>query len=362
MLAFAITMLATLWAWVEYTWLASAFDNDDWVFRVLTLLQMAGVIVLTIGVPVLFSASAEGERIGGGIMVLGYIIMRIAVVMQWLRVASHNPEWRRFAVSYAIAVSLVQMLWVVWIMLPLSFTLGLVLLVVTWVLDLSVPTLVARWSRPDGLASLPWNAHHLAERYALITIIALGETVIGTVTAAQEIAEDDGWNWATALVIAIGVVISFSLWWVYFLLPSGIALSVRRDKVGPWAYGHLPMLASIVATGGGLHLLGYLYSSKYEVSAVTAVSVVAVPIMVFMLCVACLHGWLVSSFTRNPAHFIAFGAPIVAIVGAALGWPVWACLFLVLAGPLTVVLCYELGEHRDLSAKLEHAMKQAGRG
>lgn len=81
-LAFLIAMLATLWAWVEYTWFASAFDNDDRLFRLLTLVQMAGVITLAIGVPALFESVAEGERISGEVMVAGYVVMRLAVIAQ----------------------------------------------------------------------------------------------------------------------------------------------------------------------------------------------------------------------------------------------------------------------------------------
>ena len=360
-LGFVIATLPALWAWMEYTWLASAFDNDDWVFRALTLLQMAGVIILTIGMPALFASLVDGGEIDGRVLVAGYVVMRTAITLQWLRVARHDASWRRFALGHAVAVGVVQALWVAWIVVPLAFTPALVFLAVVWVLDLAVPTTVARLSKPGGPAALPWHPSHLAERYGLITIIALGETVIGTVTAARHITDTEGWNADTVAAVGIGIVISFALWWTYFLMPSARILEVRRDKMMPWAYGHLPMLASVVAVGGGLHVLGYLHDSRYPASILTAVVAVAIPTLLFLICVHGIHGWLVSRLMQSPAHIVALGAPLVAIATAAIGWPVWLCLILVLCGPLTIVVSYEVRDHRRLESTLRSAIARAER-
>lgn len=360
-LGFGIATLPALWAWMEYSWLASSFDNDDWLFRALTLMQMAGVIILTIGMPALFASLVDGGEIDGRVMVAGYVVMRTAMILQWLRVARHDRSWRRFAFGHAVAVGIVQGLWVAWIIVPLQFTPALVFLAIVWVLDLAVPTTVARLTKPGGPAALPWHASHLAERYGLITIIALGETVIGTVTAARHTTDTEGWNVDTVLAIGIGIVISFALWWTYFLMPSARILEIRRDKMMPWAYGHLPALASIVAVGSGLQLLGYLHDSRYPASVLTAVVAVAIPVLIFLLCVHGIHGWLVSSLMWSPAHVLALGAPLVAIGAAAVGWPVWVCLVLVLCGPLTVVVSYEIRDHRGLEATLRNAIARAER-
>lgn len=273
--------------------------------------------------------------------------------------AGHDRTWRRFALGHALAVALVQGCWVVWMLLGLPFTAALALLLVIWILDLSAPAVVARWSNPEGPAALPWHPHHLAERYGLITIIAIGETVIGTVTAAREISEHHGWTLSTVLTIGVGVAISFALWWAYFLLPSAAVLTVRRDKVTVWAYGHLPLLSSIVAVGGGLHVLGYLTVEQYNVSVFAAVVAIAAPILAFMVLTSLIHGWLVSRLLRDPWHFVTYGAPVAGIVAAWFGSPAWLCLLLVLAGPLAVVLSYELWEHRLLAATLGRALDRA---
>src|SRR5687767_7734719 len=49
-IGFAATFFGIWWAWVTYVWFASGHDSDDVPFRLLTLVQMAGVLVLAAGV------------------------------------------------------------------------------------------------------------------------------------------------------------------------------------------------------------------------------------------------------------------------------------------------------------------------
>jgi Bacterial low temperature requirement A protein (LtrA) len=46
---YAAVFFALWWAWVNFTWFASAYDTDDMPYRLLTLLQMAGVLVFAAG-------------------------------------------------------------------------------------------------------------------------------------------------------------------------------------------------------------------------------------------------------------------------------------------------------------------------
>ena len=51
LLGFYIAVFAICWAWINYSWFASAYDTDDWAFRVATMVQMVGVIILALGLP-----------------------------------------------------------------------------------------------------------------------------------------------------------------------------------------------------------------------------------------------------------------------------------------------------------------------
>src|SRR3954466_15858103 len=45
LVGFAIASFAVAWAWIHYSWFASAYDTDDRVMRLATMVQMIGVIV-----------------------------------------------------------------------------------------------------------------------------------------------------------------------------------------------------------------------------------------------------------------------------------------------------------------------------
>ncbi len=47
---FLALFFAVWWAWMNFTWFASAHDSDDFAFRLLTLVPMAGALVLAAGV------------------------------------------------------------------------------------------------------------------------------------------------------------------------------------------------------------------------------------------------------------------------------------------------------------------------
>src|SRR2546427_12073947 len=99
---YAAVFFGLWWAWVNFTWFASAYDTDDVPYRLLTLLQMAGVLVLAAGIPIVF------EKHDFVVPVIGYVMMRVAMIIQWLRAARGHPEGRPAAVRYAIGIGLAQ--------------------------------------------------------------------------------------------------------------------------------------------------------------------------------------------------------------------------------------------------------------
>ena len=56
---------------------------------------MAGVLVLALGLPAMFESLEKGEHIDNRVMVLGYVVMRVPMVLQWWRVSRQSPERRR---------------------------------------------------------------------------------------------------------------------------------------------------------------------------------------------------------------------------------------------------------------------------
>ena len=92
---YTMTWFAIWWAWVNYTWFASAYDNQDVPYRLLTFLIMTGALALAAGVPDIF---ADGQSV---VVVAGYAVMRIGMIGLWLRAAAGHPERRKTALLYA---------------------------------------------------------------------------------------------------------------------------------------------------------------------------------------------------------------------------------------------------------------------
>ena len=86
--SYAVVFFGIWWAWMNYTWFASAYDNDDTLFRVLTMVQMGGVLLFATGIPGIFTGQFFAA-------VIGYIVMRIALVVQWIRAALGDPPRRQ---------------------------------------------------------------------------------------------------------------------------------------------------------------------------------------------------------------------------------------------------------------------------
>ena len=62
LLGYLMVFFAIWWAWMNFTWFASAYDTDDVPYRLLTLVQMAGVLVLAAGIPDAFGSQRLPRR------------------------------------------------------------------------------------------------------------------------------------------------------------------------------------------------------------------------------------------------------------------------------------------------------------
>src|SRR6185295_8003495 len=171
------------------------------------------------------------------IMVVGYVIMRIALVGQWLRAAREDPAGRPVALRFAIGVGLVQLGWVMRLLLGGPF--GVPGILVLAALELLVPVWAERAGRPT-----PWHPEHIGERYGLFTIIVLGECVLA-VSAAVQLAMAAGGVSVSLLAVALGgLLLVFALWWSYFKHPAEIDRSLSLRQAITWGYSHYFVFAA----------------------------------------------------------------------------------------------------------------------
>jgi low temperature requirement protein LtrA len=310
---YAAVFFAVWWAWMNFTWFASAYDTDDVLYRLLTLLQMAGVLVLAAGVP---SAFKHGDF---SVVVIGYVIMRVAMLAQWLRAAREHPEGRSGALRYAAGIALVQAGWIarLWapgVWAPTTF-------VVLVAAELAVPA----WAEYRGMATR-WHPGHIAERYGLFTIIVLGEVILASLSGVQSAVTDQGLS-ADVLLIALGgLLLVFTLWWTYFT-GGDVRLTTLRTAL-TWGYGHYLVFAALAALGAGMQAALDASQHHAHLTERAAGLAVAVPVTAALLLLAALHHvagtGAVARGGRSAAGALVvlglgFGASELSLGGAVLG-------------------------------------------
>src|ERR1700733_4366693 len=144
LVGFGFASFAICWAWINFSWFSSAYDTDDWVFRIVTMVQMIGVLVLAAGVPRLFASIQRSGYLDNSVMVLGYVIMRVALVCQWLRAARDDPARRRVCLTYAATISIAQIGWVAQIVMRLAAPNAIVLGGILVLIEVAGPVVAER--------------------------------------------------------------------------------------------------------------------------------------------------------------------------------------------------------------------------
>ncbi|MGY6020317.1 low temperature requirement protein A [Streptomyces spinosirectus] len=274
-LNYVMIFFAIWWAWMNFTWFASAYDNDDALYRVVTLVQIAGVLVLAAGISRAFD---QHEFLG---VWLGYVVMRLAMSAQWLRVArSSRGAERTMALRYAAGVLLCQIGWLGLLVLPDGARPWVFLVMAP--LEMLVP-LYAEKAHPTS-----WHPHHIAERYGLFTIIVLGETIAAATVAVKSGLDEHDALGELLPIAAGGLLIIFAAWWIYFVVPiHGHLRSNRQSFV--WGYGHYLIFASGAAIGAGLEVAVEQAVGEAHISTLAASAAVTLPTALFLLTVWALH-------------------------------------------------------------------------
>jgi low temperature requirement protein LtrA len=312
LLGYAAVFFAIWWAWMNFSWFASAYDTDDVPYRLLTLLQMAGVLVLAAGV----RAAFDGDF---ALVVAGYVLMRVAMVSQWLRAATEHPEGRPAALRYAAGIAVVQAgwvarLWATGVWAPVTFG-------VLVAAELAVPA----WAEFRGSAT-SWHPGHIAERYSCFTIIVLGEVILASLMAVQSAVTGHGLSVTVVLIALGGLLLVFALWWIYFTGSDARLTSLRIALV--WGYGHYGVFAALAALGAGLEAALDAAAHHSGLSVRAAALTVAVPVVIALVVLGVLHrmtgtgavghGLLVAVGVLV-VLVLALAAPALGVGGALLG-------------------------------------------
>jgi low temperature requirement protein LtrA len=331
-LGYLMVFFAIWWAWMNFTWFASAYDPDDAPYRLVTLLQMSGVLVLAAGVP-----SALNEQNWTAVTV-GYVIMRLAMLVQWLRAAHDDPVHRMTAHRYAVGIAVVQAGWLVRLALPAPA--GFIGFFVLVAAELAVPV----WA--ERRASSTWHPHHIAERHGLFTLIVLGESVLAASRALAP-AVLAGVNLDIVLVGGGGLILLFGCWWLYFMAPAGEGLAQHRERSFWWSYGHYGIFAGLAALGAALEVAAETLIHSIASSTGLVGFAIAIPVCVFLLLTSVLHAPLRPALAGNLGYVLAACAVLIGVaaattVGLTLPWAVVA-----MSAPVCVLVALRVtADHR----------------
>ncbi|MEU7551752.1 low temperature requirement protein A [Streptomyces sp. NPDC044571] len=318
------------WAWMNFTWFASAYDVDDVPYRIATLVQISGVLIYSAGIPRAFNDN------DWTVAVVGYLVMRLALTVQWLRAAAgERGPARRCALVYALGLVVCQAGWTAMLAAPEADRKWLFLVLAA--AELSVPVFAERSSQTQ------WHPHHIAERYGLFTIIVLGETIAASTVAVQSAIDEHEALGRLLPIAAGGLLLVFAAWWIYFAVPVHDRLRSNREAI-PWGYGHFVIFAAAAAIGAGIEVAIEHAVGKAHISTRAANLAVTVPAALFFAFVWLLHS---RHFKRGRAQQLTL--PLSALVLFACAWTgASAVLWAGLAAAATVAVGVTLA-HRERS-------------
>jgi low temperature requirement protein LtrA len=225
------------WAWMGFTFYANRFDTDDLPYRLLMLCAMFGVAALATTIPSVFRGATEGFAIA-------YIAVRLVLVTLYARASRHVPEARALVRTFLRFFVVAIFVWVA--SLAFDAPWAYVLWGIALAIELAAPIRAWRFL-PDA----PVDPRHLPERFGLLTLIVLGESVLAVVLGVSQVS----WDTRSAATAAAGFTVAAALWWICFDFLDEGALTARGIFGGlTYTYMNYFVVVGLAALGAGVKL------------------------------------------------------------------------------------------------------------
>jgi low temperature requirement protein LtrA len=235
-----LVLIALWWAWGAYAWLTNYIAADEGVERLLMFAVMGAMLIAALAVP---HAFGEDALLFG----IAYAVARWLHIFIWAE-ANDDVDTGQAIVRLARTALPAPALLIVAGLVD-DGTLRAALWIVGLAIDYAGPYVY-------GVSGFRVSAGHFAERFSLIVIIALGESIVA-IGAGVRGDLDPGVLEAAVL----GLVVACGLWWAYFdvvavvserrfrRMPPELRVRIARDS---YSYLHLPMIAGIVLVSLGV--------------------------------------------------------------------------------------------------------------
>jgi low temperature requirement protein LtrA len=285
---YAVTYMAVWLSWVNATFYANRFDSDDLSQRLITFAQMLTVAGMAASV-------AESAAIPFAISIA---LFRLLTAVSYARVRKAIPADAPLANRMVIVMSAIAAIWAASVFVDGRARIGV------WVFAIGLEIGI-QWLRSSrrrrGSAAIQMN--HLVERFGLFTIIVLGETVLAVVVGVAHAH----WEASAVVFAALGMTISFSLWWIYF---EGVAGTPLKNIGGlrplVWVYSQALLVMSITALGIGLEVaifteLGESLGTPHTVVLAGSLGLALISIAVVLASEATAEARTQVMLTRIPA-------------------------------------------------------------
>src|SRR3954447_21612083 len=331
-----LVLAAIWWAWNSFSWLTSTLNVDEGGVRLAILGTTALLLGVALAVPRAFTRDAV-------LFSIAYFLVRVMHVVLSLIASRGDPSGRntmlRFTPTAFVGASLLVAAALV------GGDLRLVLWVIALVIDYSGPLVVGMGR---GWAVAP---EHFSERFGLIVLIALGESVIAIGVAANFVLDE-----RELAAAALGILTISAFWWLYFDVAAILARRSLRASGGTdrarlardaYSYFHLPMIAGIVLFAFALEqTLSHPGEHLHVLAAVAVFGGTAVYLLAHV-------GFLWRATGRIFRRRTIGGVLLIALIPVALKIPALASLGLVAAGSAGVA-AYEAISRREQRMLVRH--------
>jgi low temperature requirement protein LtrA len=267
-------------AWANGSLHHELHGRDDARARSTFLVQILVLVAMGAFIP-----QADGAR-GAAFAVAAAVLFAVLALLWLLASRGDRPEYRRPSRLFvtgtaACAVVLAGTALLpagarvpAWGLLDAAYLAGFAVVIIT-----AIPAQAAALTVTDALI----------ERFGLITIIVLGETLTGVVTglAGEPVS---------GLTLAVGltaVVVGFGAWWTYFDFAGHRHPRPKQTATVQWMLGHLPLTAAIAAMGAAMvSLVHHAHDGRTPAAtAWTLCAGAAVVLCATMLVSASLQEW-----------------------------------------------------------------------
>ncbi|MGW4461546.1 low temperature requirement protein A [Micromonospora sp. NPDC004704] len=293
-LAATLGLFAVVWlAWIGQAFYDTRFDPDDLIHRLAVLVGMVGAGAMAVG-----AASAPHTLL----LPIGYIVVRVMLIVLYLRVRNSTPLAHRLTTVYLIGFGAGVLVWVVSLAVPERIR------PLLWAIALMIEFLTP-WLGRSRVTRIPVDTSHLPERIGQFTIILLGTTLTDLRDAIAPRPEVD-----VVIAAAVALVIPAAVWWVYTtFVTTGLALP-RLSAGLAYSYVHSFLGAALLLLGWGLGEVVGQISVHADAAPDRLRLLLAVALIVWMLCGLCLQ-WVSLGYLPHRRAIIGVCgiAPIVVI-------------------------------------------------